>query len=236
MSQTEYLLSRVLQNEGLKESLDQNAAFYRACGLDAGLAAQICQDRLQRRELQSTLPPAFKRLRANDLIRIGKREWHVVTGAGHAVEQIMLFSPSDRIFLSADQVLPEISPNISVGSILPDANPLGDFLRSLRQLKTEVPDEALVLPGHRTPFFGLHTRIDELQRHHESRCAAVLAGCRNRALSGLDLIPVVFERTFGCDVIGSAIGEAVAHANYLLAQGELATERRADGTILYRSI
>lgn len=236
MSQTEYLLARVFQTDGWREGLDRQIEFFKNCGVDAILSERISRNRLGMRSLQTSLPGTFNRLRVGDTIRLGNRDWKVMTGAGHAVEQIMLFSAADHIFLSADQVLPEISPNISVGAMLPNADPLGDFLQSLSQIKIGVSDDVLVLPGHRMPFFGLHTRVDQLIRHHESRCAAVIKGCRGTALTGVDLVPIVFERNFGPDVIGSAVGEAVAHANYLERRGELRIERGTDGVLRYRTI
>jgi glyoxylase-like metal-dependent hydrolase (beta-lactamase superfamily II) len=233
MSQTEYLLSRVFESEEWDKSVTCQAAFFRSCGLDAETAEHISYDRMSFRAFRTPLPSSFERLRAGDSLRIGGREWQVLTGAGHAVEQIMLYAPADRIFLSADQVLPEISPNISVGYLLPDADPLADFLKSLREIKAEVGEEVFVLPAHRTPFIGLHDRIDELARHHQSRCEALLAACRGTALTALDLVPAVFGRSFGTDVIGHATSETVAHANYLKNQGALASNIRPDGTTTY---
>jgi hypothetical protein len=44
-----------------------------------------------------------------------------------------------------------------------------------------VPGDVLVLPGHNLPFYGLHTRIDELIRHHHVRCDLILRACRAAA-------------------------------------------------------
>ena len=236
MSQTEYLLAHVFQTDGWREGRIDKTKFFQNFAFDVVLAEKIARNRLGMRSFQTPLPGTFNRLCASDSIRLGNRDWQVLTGAGHAVEQIMLYSLSDKIFLSADQVLPEISPNISVGALQPGADPLGDFLQSLKQIKGEVTDDVTVLPGHRMPFSGLHTRIDQLVSHHEARCAALIDGCRGAPLTGIELVPIVFERNFGPDVIGSAIGEAVAHANYLHRQGALEIERRVDGTLLYRTI
>ena len=43
-----------------------------------------------------------------------------------------LFSAERNLLLAADQILPRISPVIGVWAAEPDADPLGDFLRSLR--------------------------------------------------------------------------------------------------------
>lgn len=235
MSQTEYLLSRVFQADEWYDVLRGETEFFHSCGLDLSAAEEISRRRLGMRTLRTSMPKAFQRLRAGSVMRIGERDWRVVTGGGHAVEQLMLYSEKDQVFISADQILPEISPNISVGSIQPAANPLGDYLESLAQIKAEISGEALVLPGHRNPFVGLHDRVDELQRHHRSRCNSILAACRQAPRTGIDLLPAVFGRDIGVEVIGPAIGEAVAHANYLQNMGDLVVDRKADGVLHFRA-
>jgi glyoxylase-like metal-dependent hydrolase (beta-lactamase superfamily II) len=236
MAQTEYLLSRLFQADEWYDALDRETEFFHNCGIDIATAEQISRHRLRMRSLRTPMPRAFQRLRAGNVLRIGNRDWKVLTGGGHAVEQLMLHSQEDRIFISTDQILPVISPNISVGSIQPDANPLGDFLDSLLQIKAEIGDEVFVLPGHREPFFGLHDRIVELQHHHESRCHAVLKACRKAPCTGADLLPVLFGKNPTPEVIGSAIGEALAHVNYLRIQGALVVDRNPDGVLRFRTL
>ena len=51
----------------------------------------------------------------------------------------MLYCAADKLFLAADQVLAKITPNISVWAVEPDGDPLGLYLRSLRELKVADP-------------------------------------------------------------------------------------------------
>ena len=101
-----------------------------------------------------------------------------MTGAGHSPEQVMLYSKADNFVLFGDQVLAKISPNVSVEAMDPEGDPLGAYLRSLERLKRALPEDVLVLPGHRLPFVGLHTRADELIAHHEARCMAIVEACK----------------------------------------------------------
>ena len=80
------------------------------------------------------------------------------------------------MLISGDQVLPKISPNVSVQPHEPDGDPLARFLASLDKLRAAVPPETLVLPSHNLPFFGLHARIDALAAHHRG----ALRGGRRR--------------------------------------------------------
>ena len=93
----------------------------------------------------------------------------------------MLYCAADKLFLSADQVLSKISPNVSVWAVEPDQNSLGEYLASLASLTTTLPYDVLVLPGHGVPFYGLKTRIKQLADHHEDRCRLIAEACRETA-------------------------------------------------------
>jgi glyoxylase-like metal-dependent hydrolase (beta-lactamase superfamily II) len=167
------------------------------------------------------LPPTFERVVAGDTLTIGGRAFCVLTGDGHAPEQIMLWCEADGIFLAADQVLAKITPNVSVWAVDPHGDPLGLFLRSLRTLRADVSSKALVLPGHQLPFYGLHTRIDELIDHHRSRCELIVQACKARPRSIADLVPVLFPRTLDPHQMSFAFSETLAHVNYMLREHDL---------------
>jgi glyoxylase-like metal-dependent hydrolase (beta-lactamase superfamily II) len=133
----------------------------------------------------------------------------------------MLYCPADNIFLAADQVLAKITPNISVWAVNPKGDPLGLYVRSLTELKTRLPADALVLPGHQLPFYGLHTRADELVAHHEKRCALIAGACRAAPRSAAELVPVLFPRQLDPHQMSFAFSETLAHVNYMLRRGEL---------------
>jgi glyoxylase-like metal-dependent hydrolase (beta-lactamase superfamily II) len=160
----------------------------------------------------------------------------VFTGGGHAPEQAMLYSAAERLFLSADQVLTKISPNISVQGMEPDADPLGAYLASLSRLGESVPGETLVLPGHHVPFTGLHTRLAELAEHHAARCALIADSCRAAPRTPAEMLPVLFKRVMDPHQTGFAFGEVVAHVNYMIGRGELVQERGGDGILRIRSV
>ena len=124
-----------------------------------------------------TLPQRFVGLRAGDHIELGGRDWLVLCYGGHAPEQICLYhqdAATGGLFIAADQVLERISPNITVWFHEPEANPLGDYLASLREIRQIVPGSVLVLPSHGLPFHGLHERLTELERHHMNRLQQIL--------------------------------------------------------------
>ena len=141
----------------------------------------------------------------------------------------MLYCAADNVFLAADQVLAKITPNISVWAVDPEGDPLGLYVRSLTELKAQIPADALVLPGHQLPFYGLHARTDELIAHHETRCAMIAEACRTRPARPPSWCPVLFHRDLDPHQMSFAFSEAQAHVNYMLRRGELDWAEGTDG-------
>lgn len=222
MSATEYLQSRNLHLDPGALDAAHYRAFYLEHGLDAEATEQVVTMGHEYLRLVSALSPVYHRLVAGDELRLGRRDFEVLTGGGHSPEQIMFYERSGKVFLAADQVLAKISPNVSVTAVDPEGNPLGHYLRSLAALKRDIADDVLVLPGHNLPFYGLHRRIDELTEHHHARCDLILAACRAEPRSAAELIPFVFHRELDPHQTGFAFSEVLAHVNYMLRQGLLA--------------
>ena len=202
--------------------------FYLRHGLDAATTQRVATQGHGYLRMVSGLPPTFMRLVAGDTLKIGERSFEVLTGNGHAPEQVMLYCAADNIFLAADQVLAKITPNISVWAVDPEGDPLGLYLRSLQEIKEQIPADALVLPGHQLPFYGLHTRSNELIAHHEVRCAAIAQACRAAPRSAAELVPVLFSRELDPHQMSFAFSEVQAHVNYMLRRGELAWMEGSD--------
>jgi glyoxylase-like metal-dependent hydrolase (beta-lactamase superfamily II) len=175
-----------------------------------------------------SVPQAYRRIGDGSAIEIGGREWRVIIGEGHAPEHACLYCAESGVLIAGDQILPRISPNISVQTYEPDGDPLARYLNSLKQLRAALPPDILVLPSHNLPFYGVHERIDELAAHHEARCTEVIAACA-RPMSAADLMPVLFRRQLDRHQMGFALGEALAHLHYLEGQSVLARQPGNDG-------
>ena len=235
MSQIKYLQSVYHQNRGTEERLEAQRLFFRRHGMDEDLTGKLLgrgQDYLKR---VSVLPPAYRRLTHGDEVVIGTRRFKVITGGGHALDQVMLYCASDKLFLSADQVLSKISPNVSVWAVEPEQNSLGEYLASLASLTTTLPYDALVLPGHGVPFYGLKTRTKQLADHHEERCQRIADACREIPQTSKELVPVVFNKhVLDAHQMGFAAGELIAHVNYMLVEGRLTAEV-TEGVLRFRT-
>lgn len=196
--------------------------FYSRHGLDRETTALVGTQGHNYLRMVTPLPLTFTRLVAGDTLRIGSRAFEVLSGDGHAAEQIMLYSRQDNIFLAADQVLAKITPNISVWAVEPEGDPLGLYFRSLNTLMADIAADALVLPGHQLPFFGLHARCRELIDHHEQRCVLIAEACRRGPRSVADLVPVLFPRKLDPHQLSFAFSEVHAHVNFMVRRDELA--------------
>ena len=172
-------------------------------------------------------PLRYQRMRDGDLIMIGGREWRAIEGNGHAPEHIMLYCAAIGVLISGDMVLPRISTNVSVHATQPDSNPLGMFLDSLTSYR-QLPADTLVLPSHGLVFRGMHARIDQLHDHHRDRLNELEAIC-NEPKSAADVLSTLFRRQLDGHQIWFAMGEALAHLNYLAEAGRVKRLVSGDG-------
>lgn len=221
MSQAEYLEGHYIALNPDQMGEGPFRQFY----LDHGLA-EDATDVVVRQghgylRMVTPLPHTFRRLAAGERLRVGKRTFEILTGGGHAAEQVMLYCRDENLFLGADQVLAKITPNISVWAMDPEGDPLGLYRRSLRELELTIDEDALVLPGHNLPFRGLHTRLQALEAHHAQRCAIILSACARRPHSAAELVPVMFDRELDPHQMSFAFSEVLAHVNYLVEREQL---------------
>ncbi len=226
-TEKEWLHARVMSRAS-DDFVASRREFARRAGLDAASSDLFAEHGKGYRRGVPSVPPSFRRIADGTTLVIGGREWQVIVGEGHAPELACLYCAEAGLLISSDQVLPRISPNISVQAHEPDGDPLARYLVSLAKLRAVVPAESLVLPSHNLPFFGLHARIDALAAHHQARCEEILAACAIPQ-SAVDLLPLLFRRQLDRHQTAFALGEAVAHLHYLMGQGRLDRGLGADG-------
>jgi glyoxylase-like metal-dependent hydrolase (beta-lactamase superfamily II) len=216
----------------LTGNADDSAAlrhdFARRAGLDAAASELFAEHSRGYRRGVPSVPSSFQRLADGQLVEIGGRQWRVIIGEVIHRSWPAFIAAETGVLIAGDQVLPRISPNISVHAHEPDGDPLSRFLRSLEKLRAVIPPETLVLPSHNLPFFGLQERVDELAAHHKARCEEVIAACQEPR-TAVELLPVLFRRPLDRHQTAFALGEALAHLHYLMGQGALARMLGADG-------
>jgi len=225
-------LSACVASRDSGDSATARRDFAWRAGLDSAASEIFAQRETSYRRGVPSVPASFHRIANGMVIEMGGRKWQVIVGEGHAPELACLYCAEIEVLIAGDQVLPRISPNISVQAHEPDGNPLALYLRSLAKLQETLPPETLVLPSHNLPFFGLHTRLEELVAHHDARCAQIAAACAHPQ-SASQLVPLLFRRPLDQHQMGFALGEAIAHLNYLMHRGDLKRSLGEDGVCRY---
>ena len=184
------------------------------------------------RRIVTAMPQGYVRIADGDVLTIGDTAWHVVVGSGHSPEHACLYDPAGKVLIAGDQVLPRISPNVSLGATEPEADPLGEWFASIARLQ-RLPDDLLVLPGHGDPFTGLHARLAMMAREHRERLdelAAFLAAPH----TAVECFGRLFRRAVGPEMLGLATGEALAHLRRLELAGR-ANRSVEDGVWWWRA-
>ena len=163
--------------------------FYLRHGLDAETTQRVATQGHDYLKMVSGLPPTFKRLVAGDTLEDRRAQLRRAdrqrprAGAGDALLRRRQRLPRRRPGAGQDH-----AQHQRVGG-----RPAGRSARPLRALaqrdEAQIPADALVLPGHQLPFYGLHTRSDQLIAHHEARCAAIAEACRAAPRSAAELVP-----------------------------------------------
>jgi glyoxylase-like metal-dependent hydrolase (beta-lactamase superfamily II) len=230
-SRTEWLTARLYAQDASEEWVAAGRQFDRRAGLDDQLIEErAARGNLYRRRVVPP-PPSFRRVRHGDLLQLDGSDWQVIVGRGHAPEMLCLFNEEHNVLIAGDQVLPRISPNVSVWPSEPEANPLADFLESLARFR-ELPEGCLVLPSHGLPFRGLRERIDQLIAHHDERLALALEACA-APVTLAEVMPRLFDRALDVHQLQFALGESLAHLNFLVGQGQLERRLDADGRLRF---
>lgn len=232
MTYSEWMQAQLNRHGGPTADIEARLAFYTENGMGEEGVQGYRNTRPDFSRIILPLPNAFIRMMDGDTIRIGEDDWMVITGAGHSPEHAALWCESRNILISGDQVLPRISTNVSLQCNEPEGDPLGLYLSSIEKFR-RVASDALVLPSHDRPFYGLHDRIDALHEHHRDRLEAAWKACAE-PVTAIELIPAIFNREMDEHQLGFAIGEALAHANRLVVQNRAVKTHGEDGLIRYR--
>ncbi|MEM7801405.1 MAG: MBL fold metallo-hydrolase, partial [Chloroflexota bacterium] len=173
-TRTAWLMARMLTLDEQDRPTPEALRFYR----QTGMAEAVYQERATSRPFNfcdavGLLPLGYRRIADGDVLSLGGRDWHVLTGHGHAPEQATLWCAEAGLCLTADQILPGISPNLGVYPTEPEADPVGPWLTSCSRLqeyaRTNAPESLLALPGHKLPFQGVDLRLAQLiDNHHQA--------------------------------------------------------------------
>ncbi|MFO1425715.1 MAG: MBL fold metallo-hydrolase [Steroidobacteraceae bacterium] len=214
------------------ESRATGAAYLESHGFaDAARFLEGLPRNFERQPLIS-MPRITHALRDGERIDIGA-PWRVIEAEGHADAHQCFHGAAAGVLVSGDQVLPSISPNVSLSRQRWGTDPLGDFLASLDRLDA-LPPDTLVLPSHGRPFRGLHARTADLRAHHADQLQRLLAQLA-QPRAAYELLPMLFGRRLPGFHRMLAIHECIAHLEHLVRRGEALRETDGAGLHRYRS-
>ena len=236
MTRGEWLTAQMLVADARAETPQEVSDYRHAAGWtpeQVELAAQSGWANFGR--IVRPLPMSYRRMVDGETIQIDGRGWRVIVGSGHSPEHACLLDEAAGVFIAGDQVLPRISPNVSVGITEPQADPLGEWFASIAKLKREVPADVLTLPGHGDPFTGLHVRLDAMDLEHRERLDELHAFLAIEPRRAIDCFGRLFRRAIGQDMLGMATGEAIAHLRRLEVEGRAVRETGDDGIWRWRA-
>lgn len=228
---TEWLWARIAHDPGFPGAEAAHLAYLARNGFSPEETARQLEGRRGYVDLAVPLPGALDELRHGQTLRMGGREWDVIVTGGHAFAHAAFHDRASGVLIVGDQILPEISPVVAVYEMTPSSDLLADFLASFTAFE-HVAADTLVLPSHGLPYRGLHARIATLRRHHDERLVQTLDLLRTPR-TAREAAALMFPKVGDNDGIGFAVGEVLAHVNFLVGQGRLTAQTDAAGVVRY---
>ncbi|MBJ22260.1 MAG: MBL fold metallo-hydrolase [bacterium] len=233
MSRTDFLMCKVMAAYGPRDVPDEAIRFYRRAGFSTERLDEYRGVFGKFGSSISTLPQGYRRVIDGDYIDIGGREWRVVIGRGHSPEHVCLYCPELKVLISGDQILPKITPNVSVNPSEPRANPLKEWLASSAELRDFLPGDLLVLPAHEDLFHGVHERLTQIIAFHETGLEKLYDLCAEPKRA-VDVFPALFKSEIDRFTFFAATGESIAHLHCALDRRMLVEEEDYEGVAWYR--
>lgn len=204
------------------EFLETMPNHYTASGVRAEMAEQMVKNTTDFQPLVNPLPQIDEYLMEGEKIQIGRYEYEVINTPGHSDGMVCFYNEEQSVLFSADHILPKITPNISYW-FHGNENPLASYLSSLEKIKKL--NAGFVVPSHGQPFYGANDRIEELLKHHDERLDET-----REAITGPSTVYQICERLFQRPLtiheMRFAVGETLAHLEFLRHNGDCRREKK----------
>ncbi len=228
MSRSDFYMCKVMAHDGPSDVPDDAIRFYRRAGFTEDRLAHYRKRFGSFGASIAPLPAGYQRINDNQYIGIGGREWRAIIGHGHAPEHVCLHCPELKLIIAGDQILPRITPNVSVQPSEPNANPLREWIDSCSRFRELLPPNLLVLPAHESLYEGVHERLTELIDWHEVALEKLYDMCREPKRA-VDVFPALFKSQITDMSYFPATGESLAHLHCALDRRMLTVEDDEDG-------
>ncbi|MCB7070581.1 MBL fold metallo-hydrolase [Caldibacillus sp. 210928-DFI.2.22] len=203
---------------------------YELAGIPSTISKQLIDNMASFVPRVKPYPKVDHYMNEGERVKIGKYSYEVIFTPGHSDGLIVFYNQEKSVLLSTDHILPKITPNISYW-FYGDPNPLGTYLQSLEKIRKL--DVEIVIPSHGTPFTNANRRIDEIMAHHEELLEKLLAELAN-GQTVFEACKKLFSKIHNTHDSRFAIGETLAHLEYLRYKGECKREIFAGKYIYFR--
>ncbi|WP_156289723.1 MBL fold metallo-hydrolase [Oceanobacillus salinisoli] len=199
-----------------EEYLNKLTTNYALAGIPPQVANEMFKNTDSFISKVSPYPSVSQYLNEGEFIQIGKYEYEIIFTPGHSDGLVSFYNKEKNILLSTDHILPKITPNISYW-FHGDPNPLKTYLESLDKIKKL--DADYVIPSHGNAFRGANDRIEEIKSHHYERLDKTLE-IINQRKTIYEACQQLFPKIKNVHESRFAIGETIAHLEYLRCQSE----------------
>ena len=220
MSRSEYLSCRVFSAEMKEAPSADTVRFYKEAGFQEAELSVFHSRFAARSGFMMPMPGAYRQINDREQIPIGNYVWTVMVGTGHSPEHACLFCEDLNVLIAGDQILPRITPNVSVRPDQPTSNPLREWLTSCEKFKREIGEDVLILPSHGDPFYGAPARIQTIINEHVASLDRLYEHCAQPQRI-LDVFPALFKGAVEDHNLVIGTCEALAHLNYLLEDEQI---------------
>ncbi len=234
-SRVTWLTARMLTLDVRTTPSEDSLSFWYAAGMPEELLSRSSMEKpFNFCDYVDPIPLGYRRIVDQERISIGGKDWYVKFGYGHAPEHLTMHCPDSNIFIVGDQILPRISPNLSVYPTEPTADPVGEFIKTCENFLNIEDRDYLVLPGHNLPFWGFKVRTQQLINHHNAALSRVKYFLEHERKMAAEIFAPLYMRDIRESEFNLALGEAVGHLNYLWHQKLVSREIEKDGKIYYK--
>ncbi len=205
--------------------LDELRVFLERNGLTPADAKSFLAQELPFRRFVADFEPD-RTLQGGEELVVGDFVFEVVWTPGHTPGHVCLYEKNRKMLMTGDHVLPTITPNVSLER-RSAGNPLATYIESLA--KIEALDVEVMLPAHEWDIDWFKRRIAEIRAHHDERLEHMMEAVGSTNASAVDVARRVTWTTGSYDTFPplmrlAAIGETLAHLEFLLEQGQLTSE------------
>ena len=201
---------------------------YRQAGVPKALESKMEAHFLSVRENFHRLAPD-RLLEGGEQIATAIGPFQVLWTSGHSPGHICLYSAERKLLFSGDQILENITPNISWH---PGRDMLAEFLESLDGLNGL--DIDLILPGHGAPFSGHRAWIAQTIEHHRQRCDEIFTLLERSPQTAHQMVPDLWPKALSPINHHFAIFEVLAHLEHMQRQGRV-SHRQMNGALVWQA-